>query len=105
MSFWNRLRALLTNSWMNSVTYLAAMAHIGWAALIVLATAVLSNVHIATCAYVSGGMIVFGLVKEYVYDANFEIPRQTWKNNTGDFAGYVGGVALAWAIILIHHRM
>ncbi len=104
-NLWNKLKALLTNTWMNSVTYLAAMAHIGWAALILVSVAFVSNTSLATCAYASVGLVVFAAIKEYGYDANFELPKQTWKDNTQDFAGYVGGVALAWGVILLHLHM
>lgn len=96
------LAKYLTNEWMNEVSFLAPVAHVGWAALIVLATALLSGSSVKICGFVSAALTLFAAVKEYVYDANFEIPKQTFRNNTEDFAGYLGGIALAWAIILLH---
>lgn len=81
------LKKYLTNSWMNETNYLAAMAHVGWAALIVLSAAIFTNSNITRLWEVSAVLIVFAGLKEYVYDANFEIPKQTWKDNTQDFSG------------------
>jgi hypothetical protein len=96
------LSKYLTNEWMNEVSFLAPMAHIGWAALIVLATAILSGSNVKACGYASAGLTLFAALKEYVYDANFEIPKQTFRDNTEDFAGYLGGIALAWLIVVLH---
>jgi hypothetical protein len=90
-------KARLTNSWMLDVQYLAAMAHSGWAALIVLSAARFLDLKLT--AGVSGGLVAFAAVKEFVYDANFEVPRQTSKDDWEDFLGYLAGIALAWAVI------
>ena len=89
----------LTNSWMNSVIYLAAMAHVGWAALLLLSVHILSARSTRADAWASGALLVFAVMKEFVYDANFEIPKQSFKDNAEDFLGYLGGVVLGWAII------
>lgn len=93
------LAKYLTNEWMNETSFLAPMAHIGWAALIVLSVALLTSTNLKICAVVSAGLVVFAGLKEYVYDANFELPKQTFKDNTEDFVGYLGGLLLAWAVI------
>jgi hypothetical protein len=87
---------------MNDTTYLAAMAHIGWACLVILATALLSSLssHRA-CIYASAVVTGFAFLKEYVYDAHFELPKQTFRDNTQDFCGYLGGIALAWCILTL----
>jgi hypothetical protein len=89
----------LRNSWMNDATYLAAMAHIAWACLIVLAADVLSRDARAWERGVTLTLVLFAALKEYVYDAHFEEPPQTWRDNTQDFVGYCCGIALAWGII------
>ena len=38
--------------------------------------------------------LVLAAVKEYWYDENFEIPKQTELENTADFLGYILGIAL-----------
>jgi len=101
VTLWARIGAWLTahSDFMNEVPYLAAMAHIGWACLIVLSAAMISVLDMHWCIGISISMTVFGLVKEYVYDARFERPVQSFRDNTEDFAGYLGGIALAWAVI------
>lgn len=96
---WSKLKALLTNTWMNNVDYLAAMAHVGWACLIILGTALIASLNVHWMVGMSIGMVLFAGLKEYVYDANFELPKQTFADNTEDFVAYVVGVGLAWAII------
>jgi hypothetical protein len=85
----------------------ATMAHVGWACLITLATLVvtlaarapLPRAALPACGWCSGALVAFALVKEYVYDANFEEPKQDFAENTRDVLGYLGGLALAWIVI------
>lgn len=101
------LKAHLTNSWMASGEFDAAMAHIGWACLITLATLIVAfashspfpRAALPACGWCSGALIIFALVKEYLYDANFEEPKQSFAENTRDVLGYLGGLVLAWAVI------
>jgi hypothetical protein len=101
------LKSHLTNSWMASNEFDAAMAHVGWACLITLATLVVTlaarapfpRAALPACGWCSGALVVFALVKEYVYDANFEKPKQDFAENTRDVLGYLGGLALAWIVI------
>lgn len=101
---WSKISTWLTthSDFMNEVNYLAAMGHIGWACLIVLSTALMTSCNMRWCLGISAGMTIFAGCKEYLYDANFERPKQTFKDNTQDFVGYLGGIGLAWAVILIH---
>lgn len=101
---WAKIKEWLTihSDFMNSVNFLAAMAHVGWACLIMLSVAVLSNSNMRACEYVSGCLIAFAAIKEFWFDATFERPKQLFKDNAQDFAGYLGGVALAWAVIAVH---
>ena len=97
---WEWLKTRLTNRWMNSVAYLAAMAHVGWACLLMLLVALLSGRSIRACMWASIALVIFAAGKEWLYDANFEIPKQTFRDNAGDFLGYLGGIALSWIILL-----
>lgn len=93
------LKSVFTNTWMNNVNYLAAMAHIGWAALIIVLAALFSNVSLVWCGWISLAFVACAFVKEYWYDANYELPKQTFADNTTDFLAYVAGVALGWGAI------
>jgi hypothetical protein len=82
---------------MNSPVFLAAMAHIGWAALLVLATSVFASPGV--CADVTLALVVYAALKEFWWDPSYELPKQTTKDNVGDFLGYVAGLLLAWLVI------
>jgi hypothetical protein len=92
-----------TNTWMNSVDFLASMAHALAGCLIVLGAAVFLG--FAPAWWVAWLVLAaVTAVKEYWYDANYEIPKQTFRDNTLDFAFYQVGAAIgtgaAW---LAHH--
>jgi hypothetical protein len=88
------------NKWMNNVTYLAAMAHIGWAYLIPLTFAFLGATLFQLIGLTSL-FILYAAIKEYWYDANYELPKQSFQENTQDFIGYLGGLLFLWIVILI----
>lgn len=92
------LKARLTNSWMANQDYGWFMAHSGWAGIIMLSTSLLTSVHVSWMLWVTLGGIVAAAIKEYGYDANFELPKQTFSDNTQDFLGYCAGIAIAWAV-------
>jgi hypothetical protein len=104
---WAWMKAHFTNSWMASDDFDATMAHIGWACLITLATLIVTiamrmpipRAVLPACVWCSGALVVFGLVKEFWFDLRFEIPKQTAWDGVKDFLGYLGGLALAWAVI------
>jgi hypothetical protein len=98
---WARVKEWLTthSDFMNSVGFLSTMAHVGWAALITLTASLFS---LRLCIMVSGALIIFATIKEYYFDATFERPKQSWKDNTQDFLGYLGGIGLAWVVVMIH---
>jgi hypothetical protein len=96
-----------TNTWMNDGYFLAFMAHSGWACLYLLSVDIygsaISPAHtIIIRAVATALMIAFAAVKEFVYDARFEIPKQTSFDNWTDFGGYCAGLALAWGLLLGH---
>jgi hypothetical protein len=92
----------LTNSWMNSPIYLAAMAHIGWATLLILSCSMFLHTH-RWILLASFFLTLFAAIKEFWYDARYELPPQTTKDNVQDFLGYLGGIALAWLVIWLSH--
>jgi hypothetical protein len=99
------LKTHLTNSWMNSTSFLATMAHSGWSATI-LAIGILISMpglpNLWVVSILSGAiLLLWAAPKEFLYDANFELPKQTAADNWEDFFGYVGGVAIVWLVILV----
>jgi hypothetical protein len=100
---WSKIKAWLTthSDFMSSVTFLAAMAHVGWAFIIMLTPQFLFGVDVKLALWVSIALTAFAACKEYIYDANIEQPKQTFIMNTQDFCGYLGGIALGWIIIAV----
>lgn len=45
--------------------------------------------------WVLGLTVAYAAGKEYYFDARYEVPHQTFGDNTEDFLGYVAGAALA----------
>jgi hypothetical protein len=101
---WTKISAWLTahSNFMNEVQFLANMGHFAWAFGIVLTTAYLSNSNYRALDIVSVAGIALAAAKEFLYDANFELPKQTFKDNMTDFVGYVLGIAAAWVVIGLH---
>lgn len=99
---WSKIKTWLTahSDFMSNVQFLAAMGHIGWALIIILVPQFLFAVNIKVASWMSVVLGVAAAGKEYIYDANIE-KDQTFKDNTQDFAGYLGGIALAWIIITV----
>lgn len=101
------LKAKLGNSWMNDSDYGFFMAHSGWAggslACFAFVKAGTANA-MRSYIYWTLAWVVAAFLKEYVYDANFETPKQTFKDNTQDFLGYLAGMALVWIVIGLHLR-
>jgi hypothetical protein len=100
VSIWARIGKWLTehSDFMNEVDFLAAMAHVGWAYGIILTAMFLSGSFRLT-EETSIGLILFAAGKEFIYDARWERPPQTFKDNAQDFCGYLGGIAFAWIAI------
>lgn len=50
--------------------------------------------------WVAVGVTVYAALKEYGYDAHYEMnPPQTMTDNTEDFAGYVAGAWITYLIV------
>jgi hypothetical protein len=85
------------NGWMNNPNVLAQFGHAGipYGALLTL-----DHYHRNLVFLIlSIGIIVFAGIKEFYYDARYEVPKQSFTNNLTDFAFYCLGVGLA---IVIH---
>lgn len=58
---------------------------------------------VSTCGrYSVPVVLVSAALKEFWFDAKYEVPAQTWKDNTLDFAGYTTGALLALSLYLLH---
>lgn len=87
----------LVNTWMNNTYFLATSAHIFFG---------LSTVETAFLGwgtrgeYIACGSLIFmAAVKEFWYDAAFELPKQTLIDNIIDFTGYMVGIGLGVLLI------
>jgi hypothetical protein len=96
-----KLPAWVHGEWMSNTQVLAAGCHVlvAFAPAMVLAYL---GAALATLRWLSAGTILFGLAKEYGYDAHYELPKQTFAMNTQDFAGYCVGTLLFWLVAYAH---
>lgn len=85
----------LKNSWMNDANVLAQIGHVLGGYGIVLTGAFWGNQWVALG--LAGGTIAYAGVKEFWYDARFELPKQTAADNWLDFSMYCVGVAAGLA--------
>lgn len=92
-----RLRPYLQNEWMNNANVLAQLAHVAWMYGIVVTFGFLVGQHAAFEA--GGALALYAVVKEWIYDAHFEVPKQTWKDNLLDMSMLWLGIALAAGVV------
>ncbi len=92
-----------TNTWMNSVDFLASAAHtLGGAMIVVLATVFFGFAPAWWIAWL--GIVIAAGIKEYWFDSRYELPKQTFYDNTLDFVFYqVGAGAGSVTMALAHH--
>lgn len=88
---------MLSNSWMTNINVIAQFAHSGVSYGILLT---LGRYHPALVLYAGLGIVAYAAVKEFYYDARFEIPPQSFMNNLTDFIFYNVGV---WLAVLVNH--
>jgi hypothetical protein len=91
----------LQNSWMNSVDFLAAMAHALFGCLLAVTLAFFTGGYLASLIG-AGALVLASGVKEFWYDANYELPPQTAADNWTDFAFYQVGSAVGLGLIFLH---
>jgi len=83
-----KLRNLIASG--NSPDFVAFNAHCFGAAFILTAISSLTNVSVHLLLAL---LILYAAIKEFWFDATYEIPKQTLNDNVQDFVGYaVGGV-------------
>jgi len=80
----------LSNSWMTNPVYLAQASHVLGGYSFVLTVAFLSNRFWLACVMFVLGVGLAG-VKEFWYDAKYELPAQTSFDNWLDFSTYIVG--------------
>ena len=44
------------------------------------------------------GFVIYAAIKEYWFDARYEVPHQTFWDNTEDFVGYISGALVACVV-------
>ena len=91
----------LTNSWMTNDFFIGFMAHLLGSVSLLLTVALLSKLEMGAILIASAAMLFAAAIKEFVYDLNFEIPKQTLKDSALDFVGYCAGIATAWLVIAV----
>ncbi len=74
---------------MNNANFLAQAGHFLWGFGSVVAVAYALGRGAALMMF--GLNVLYASVKEWIYDANFELPKQTWKDNLLDFSMYAVG--------------
>lgn len=91
----------LTNVWMSDATVLAQINHVLASYAIVLSVNHFTRKRwIATVFALL--MALYAGLKEFWYDATYEIPHQTTKDNMLDFSMYVVGILLA--LLVTRHK-
>lgn len=89
----------LHNRWMNSAAYLAQAAHFLGAVSGVLAFAAFFGLAHVWIPLVGG--VAAAALKEFWYDATYELPKQTWKDNLLDFCFYALGMAVGTIVAVL----
>jgi hypothetical protein len=80
----------LQNKWMNDPDVLAQIGHVLGGYAVVITAAMFTQAWPGWAL----AMIVYAAIKEFWYDANYEIPKQSWQDNLTDFSMYCAGVGL-----------
>jgi len=98
----------LTNTWMNDPNYLAQVGHVLFGYSLILTVAFAGRSFESCWWTLAGGALVAGL-KEFWYDAKYEIPKQTFWDNLLDFSMYIVGgfvgMLASFIIARAHHGL
>jgi hypothetical protein len=86
----------LANTWMNNPQYLAQLGHSLGACLVMVVAGMFGGMFAAWIALPS--IVVAALIKEYWYDATYEVPTQTFADNTMDFGFFCLGAGVGLGI-------
>jgi hypothetical protein len=79
------------NSWMASQSFDTQCAHVLAGYSVIMTARLFWPRHVRLTAFIA--VLTAGL-KEFFYDARYELPRQTWKDNTLDFSMYCLGITI-----------
>ena len=90
------------DTWENNSQYLAQVGHfLGGGSIVILVAIFLGY---AWLPYAMLGVLIAAAIKEFVYDAHYELPKQTFGDNLMDFAFYqLGSLVGAGLMMLAHH--
>lgn len=89
----------LTNKWMNDPKVLAQFGHFFGAYSIVMTAHHIFG-KLITMAVIAA-LIVYAAIKEFWYDAKYEIPTQSVWDNLLDFTFYVLGMIVSGLVVFI----
>jgi hypothetical protein len=81
------------NEWMNNATVLAQIGHF-LGGYTIITTWAFHGGSWRAVVIVAGVVVVYAAVKEFFYDANYEIPHQTFWDNLLDFSFWCLGAAV-----------
>lgn len=99
IKFW--LSKYLANSWMNNTFFLAQAAHTLLGYSIMTTVAYFSNTSPLYLGIFGGLFLTYAMIKEFVYDKNFETPKQTNTDGWTDFAFLCLGAIIGFGISMI----
>jgi len=88
-------------AWMSNTQVLASGCHFLISSYPLVLAYLLFGASLHVLEYMSVGIVLFGLVKEFWYDANYEVPHQTFQMNLQDFLGYCAGTAFGWGVVAV----
>ena len=89
----------LTNKWMNDSYFLTACAHsFGLWAILLTIYFLFGTIPLIVA---SSLFVVAAAVKEFWYDAKYELPVQTTFDNVFDFVWYIVGIAMCLIVVFV----
>ncbi len=95
------IKELLTNEWMNSSIVLAQIAHVLFSYATVMTVAYFTGTSLLALGITAAVVVAYAAVKEFWYDANFELPVQTAFDNWLDFSMFCLGLVLGFGVASI----
>jgi hypothetical protein len=96
------------NTWMNNPQYLAQVGHLFGACSVLLTTGIMALAlgagWLPVLVVLAAG-VAAAAVKEFWYDMQYELPRQTWGDSAMDFGFYVLGAGLGTGLFALALRL
>ena len=93
----------LRNSWMTNTEFGVQAAHGMLGLSVVLFAALFFGLYASFVA--CGLFLAYATLKEWWYDATYEVPKQTWLDNLVDFGFLCAGASLGVALACLAHRV